>query len=264
MNLILVFGASGYIGARILSQSFPQAEVIGLSRQSSGDRNLHSYQSTALSHRILEASRVIVINCIQHVPEVGPKSMEQAFEGNFYFPKRQVEWIQKILGAPPKVIQMSSYWEEDGFDRGPEKNAYVLAKKRFSSWLQTRKGDYLEAVIGDVLGPDDQRGKLLSVALENYPKPPNRFLVNPEAELQLMKIDTVLNFLVAHCSSGSLRVRVKSDWVLTVEEFVREVNEAIEADSLPPVLDESLKDYLLCLRDSSWPSKQVSFSNGDY
>lgn len=129
MNLVIIFGASGYIGSKILQTDFAGANVVGLSRSSSDRDEIFQYQSRKAEGVIKKATQIIVVNCIQHLSHSAEEPLGPALEGNYLFPKRQILWIEKIAGRKVRIVQMSSYWENEILKRGLEKNSYVLSKK---------------------------------------------------------------------------------------------------------------------------------------
>lgn len=244
MNLVIIFGASGYIGSKILQTGFTGANVVGLSRSSRNTDKILQYQSSKAEGVIKKANKITVVNCIQHLPDSAEQHINLSLEGNFLFPKRQILWIEKIAGRKVRIVQMSSYWENQILNRGAEKNSYVLSKKSFSKWMRTHNRDYLEIVIGDVIGPNDTRTKLTKVALERFPEAPENFLENPEGKLQITKIETVLTFLEAKLFLRSGRFQINADWHVSVREFVELVYATLQSKGAKYGKNESLKNYL--------------------
>lgn len=257
MNLVIIFGASGYIGSKILQTGFSGANVVGLSRSSRNTDKILQYQSTKAEELIKQANKITVVNCIQHLPHSADEHSGTALEGNFLFPKRQILWIERIAGRKVRIVQMSSYWENEILNRGADKNSYVLSKKSFSTWMRKHNRDYLEIVIGDVIGPDDTRAKLTKVALERFPEAPENFLENPEGKLQITKIETVLTFLEANLFLRSGRFRINADWHVSVRKFVELVYATLQSKRTKCGKDESLKNYLSSIISREWFSDNL-------
>lgn len=258
MSLIIIFGASGYIGSKLLEHTFPNSGVIGLSRYPGHSPLILEYQSEKLKDLISSASNITVINCIQHIPKHDSNSSLTALRGNFIFPKRQLGWIQKTHQRSVRVIQMSSYWENDNLDRGVSNNAYVLAKKSFSLWLRKNSYSFMEIVVGDVLGPDDTRGKLIQVASERFPEPPDSYLKNPQAELRLMKLETVVEFISRNYRSVHGRVELASDWTMTAKQFVENVYSSLGGEQGNLQRERDLQKYLELIRRGKRQSNNLS------
>lgn len=254
--LVIVFGASGFIGSRVLKCDFGEANVIGLSRRPV-DSELLSYQSRELRLELSRSSKNIIINSIQQMPEVGAQSISGAVLGNFIFPKRQIKWIQKMSGKPISVVQLSTYWEDDYLDRGFEQNAYVLAKKSFSLWLRKHHYSFLEIVTGDVIGPGDERGKLIQIAFDRFPEPAHNYLRNPLAEMRLMKVDTVLKAITRKYPSSQRRVKLAPDWMITTSQFVETVYTVRGGYSHAQGVDQDLQDYIIEIWGQSENKKRV-------
>jgi NAD dependent epimerase/dehydratase family enzyme len=53
MSLIIIFGASGYIGSKLLEHTFPNSGVIGLSRHPGHSPFILEYQSEKLKELIV-------------------------------------------------------------------------------------------------------------------------------------------------------------------------------------------------------------------
>jgi hypothetical protein len=128
--------------------------------------------------------------------------------------------------------------------RGAAKNSYVLSKRSLSTWIRKHNRDYLEIVVGDVIGPDDTRAKLMQVALERFPEAPENFLENPEGKLQITKLETLLTFLEKNLLLGSGRFTLKVDWHVSVREFVELVYETLQPQGSIFGENDSLKTYL--------------------
>ena len=244
MKLVLIFGASGYIGSKILQTGFVGMNVIGLSRGLEETDSILHYQSKKAEDVIKSASEITVINCIQHLSDSDREPLNQSLEGNYLFPKKQILQIERIAGRKVKIVQMSSYWENEILRRGAAKNSYVLSKRSLSTWMRKHNRDYLEIVVGDVIGPDDTRAKLMQVALERFPEAPENFLENPEGKLQITKIETLLTFLEHSVFTGSGRFTLKADWHVSVREFVELVYETLQPEGSIFGENDSLKTYL--------------------
>ena len=257
MDLVIIFGASGYIGSKILQTDFAGANAVGLSRSSSDRDKILQYQSRKAEEVIKKATRIVVVNCIQHLSHSAEEPLGPALEGNYLFPKRQILWIEKIAGRKVRIVQMSSYWENEILKRGPGKNSYVLSKKCFSKWMRKHNRDYLEIVIGDVIGTDDTRAKLTKVALDRFPEAPESYLENPDGKLQITKIETVLKVLEENLFLRSGRVRISADWHLSVMEFVELVYATLQSKGIKCGENESLKSYLSGILTREWFSDNL-------
>lgn len=246
-HLVIVMGATGYIGKQIImTQSRSDFNFIGLSR-GLGEPELQIYQygSRSVTNAIESASAITVINCIQHLDKDPVNVSRSAFFGNFAFPKRQIRRVEAIFGDPVRVIQLSSYWEDIPKDRGLEKNSYVLAKKSFSYWLRKRRGTFSELVVGDVIGPQDFRQKIFRIALEKFPEPPDYFIANPSEILKLTTVERILENVSDHLQSGADRIVVPPDWTISVEGFVDAIYAVLSGSKgSSRAIDPSLTTYL--------------------
>ena len=244
MKLVVIFGASGYIGSKILQTGFVGANVIGLSRGPGETNSILEYQSKKAEDVIRSADDITVINCIQHLSDSDKQPLDPSLEGNYLFPKKQILWIEKIAGRKVRIVQMSSYWENEILKRGAAKNSYVLSKRSLSTWIRKHNRQYLEIVVGDVIGPNDTRAKLMQVALERFPEAPENFLENPEGKLQITKIETLLTFLEHSVFTGSGRFTLNADWHASVREFVELVYATLQPQESIFGENDSLKTYL--------------------
>ena len=204
MSKILLTGSSGFIGSNLL-ENFSKNNEITLVVRKNVKKNIKSNKNIKiikfndydeLHYKLKKIKIDIVIHCATHyVKNHNYKDIDKLIESNILLGNIILENI-KIMKVK-KFINFSTVWEGN-FKINGFINLYSSYKKAFSSILNYYKitnpqTKFLELMLSDTYGSNDQRQKLINILRKNYQKNITTRISSKNLYLNLLNVEDIVS-----------------------------------------------------------------------
>ena len=205
MPNILLTGATGFIGSNILKEIQLINKVFAVQRIKSKKKikktknikiiNFKNYNS--LSNKLKKIKVDTIIHCATHYKkEHSNIDIYKFLESNILLGNIILENIKKFDAQ--QFINLSTTWEDDNNIINNPKNLYAAYKGGFGSIIEFYKKKFpkikfINLMITDTFGANDERGKLISTLRQNYRNKRTSKIISKRLYINLVNIDDITN-----------------------------------------------------------------------
>ena len=177
---ILLTGASGFIGSNILNKIKLENKVFVIQRKKAKikikkDKNINVIEFNnfeSLDKKLKKIRANVIIHCATHYKKNHElKDIEKFNQSNILLGNIILENLQNLKAK--KFINFTTTWEAENGQMNNPKNLYAAYKSSFNCLLeyykkQFPKVKFIELVIVDTFGKNDNRQKIINTLKKNY------------------------------------------------------------------------------------------------
>lgn len=213
MANILLTGATGFIGSNILKEIQLNNKVFALKKKNSKKKikitkntkiiNFNNYSS--LLKKLKKFKIDIIIHCATHYKKEHTESDICKFaESNILLGNVILENLGNL--NVKKFINFSTTWEDSNGIKNNPKNLYAAYKKSFNCIIQYYQKKFwnikfIDLVIVDTFGENDEREKLINTLRKNYHKKTITKIISKKIYLNLINVEDIV---------GAIKIILKS------------------------------------------------------
>jgi len=237
MNKILLTGSTGFIGSELLKDLSQDNKVYVILRKKLKNNQRHknvvqiyynNYKN--LNNKIKKLKIDTIIHCATHyVKSHNIQDLEKLSNSNILFGNIILENL-KLMGVK-KFINFSTVWENYDGKKGNFYNLYSAYKASFGNILDFYKKkfdkiEFLNLVISDTFGSNDQRKKIINLMKSNYKKNLITNIVSKKLYMNLLNV-TDIKIAVRHIlkkrhKSGTYSLQNKKNF--KIEDIIKRIN----------------------------------------
>lgn len=237
MNKILLTGSTGFIGSELLKDLSQDNKIYVILRKKLKNNQRHknvvqiyynNYKN--LNNKIKKLKIDTIIHCATHyVKSHNIQDLEKLSNSNILFGNIILENLS-LMGVK-RFINFSTVWENYDGKKGNFYNLYSAYKASFGNILDFYKKkfdkiEFLNLVISDTFGSNDQRKKIINLMKSNYKKNLITNIVSKKLYMNLLNV-TDIKIAVRHIlkkrhKSGTYSLQNKKNF--KIEDIIKRIN----------------------------------------
>ncbi len=238
MSVILLTGATGFIGSNILKEIQSNNKVFIIQRYISKKKikktknvNIIFFKDyNSLSNKLKKFKVDTVIHCATHYKRNHDfNDIAKFINSNIQLGNVILENI-KALNAK-QFINFSTTWEDSNNIENNPKNLYAAYKKCFSCIIQYYKKKltnikFIDLMIMDTFGNNDKREKLINTIRKNYQQKKTSKIISKKLYLNLVNVEDIVSAvkIILKNNTKSGKYILKNPRYFNIFELIKYIN----------------------------------------